>query len=234
MSGPAHAALLGEWTFNTGTSTTQRLESTNNAAGVTVSGLGFNDSFDDFGPGAIPNNANDGIGFGGGIGGAQVMFLHRANYFDGGAPSGLWTSFGNPGNANGNAGTGADLSSDPNAPFAFSITAGANETITVESLSIQIANTTGVIFYFQEAGASPGSAVTLNAGNQSDNANLTTPVVIGPGQTKTFTINVNSGNLNSIHQLDNLAVNGTVIPEPGSIGLLALGGLCVLRRRRRA
>ena len=35
-----------------------------------------------------------------------------------------------------------------------------------------------------------------------------------------------------IFRVDNVTVNGDVVPEPGSLALLGLGGLCVLRRRR--
>ena len=121
------AAVIAEWTFDTGASTAARMASSNNASGVTVSSLSFNDSFSDFGPGAVPNDVHDGIGFGGNSG-QQVMFLHRANYFDGTAPAGKWTSW-----ASGtSAGTGSNLSADGNAPFAFTVTAGATETVTVE------------------------------------------------------------------------------------------------------
>jgi hypothetical protein len=221
------AAVLGEWTFNTGATTTDRMASSNNAAGVTVSNLMFNDSFEDFGPGAVPNDANDGIGFGGNSG-QEVMFLHRANYFDGGAPAGKWTSFGN----GTQAGTGADLSSNGNAPFAFTVTAGASETVTVESLSVDWLTSADIIFQFQEAGESVGSSVTFNGGNPSGDVLLTSPVVIGPGETKTFSFNVNSGALDTKHLINAFGVNGTVIPEPGSLALLGLGGLLIARRRR--
>jgi hypothetical protein len=32
--------------------------------------------------------------------------------------------------------------------------------------------------------------------------------------------------------IDNVAVGGTVVPEPATLGFLALGGLALLRRRR--
>jgi hypothetical protein len=223
----ADSALLGEWTFNTGNTTAERLASSSNAAGVTVSSLSFNESHDDFGPGVVPSGVNDGIGFGGNSG-QQVMFLHRAVYFDGGAPSGKWTSHGN----GTTAGTGSNLSADGNAPFVFTVTAGASETVTVESLSIEWISSAAIIFQFQEAGASVGPSVTLNGGNPSDTAALNAPIVIGPGATKTFSFNVNSGALNTSHFINELRLNGTVVPEPGSLALLGLGGLCVLRRRR--
>jgi prepilin-type processing-associated H-X9-DG protein len=73
---PAHADVLAEWTFNSGNSAARRA-SQNVVLGASVSGLSFNDSFTDFGSGAVPNDVHDGIGFGG-SGPDQVMFLHRA------------------------------------------------------------------------------------------------------------------------------------------------------------
>jgi len=226
------AAVLGEWTFDTGASTAARMASSNNAAGVTVSSLSFNDSFSDFGPGAVPNDVHDGIGFGGNSG-QQVMFLHRADYFDSSAvpsprpTSADYTSWGN----GESAGTGADLSSNGNAPFAFTVTAGATETVTVESFTVERISGAPTIFQFQEAGATVGPSVTANS-NGDFTALLNTPVVIGPGATKTFTFNVNSGSRNSSINLNDITLNGSVVPEPGSLALLAAGGLCVLRRRR--
>lgn len=229
----ADSALLGEWTFNAGNTTAERLASSSNAAGVTVSSLSFNDSFDDVGVGAVPSSVHDGLGFGGNSG-QQVMFLHRANYFDNSAvPSPRptnsdYTSWGN-GTA---AGTGSNLSANGNAPFAFTVTAGATETVTIEELTFERTGGANTIFQFQEAGASVGPSVTVTSNNTPFTAALNSPVVIGPGQTKTFTFNVNSGNLNSLINLNEIKLNGTVVPEPGSLALLGLGGLCVLRRRR--
>ncbi|MDB4553640.1 hypothetical protein N9012_04275, partial [Akkermansiaceae bacterium] len=77
-----HAAVIAEWTFDTGANSAARLASSSVSTGATISGLSFNDSFTDVGPGAVPNDVHDGFGFGGNSG-DQVIFLHRANYFDG-------------------------------------------------------------------------------------------------------------------------------------------------------
>lgn len=227
------AAVIAEWTFDTGASTAARMASSNNASGVTVSSLSFNDSFSDFGPGAVPNDVHDGIGFGGNSG-QQVMFLHRANYFDGSAvPSPRptladYTTWGN-GNVEG---TGADLSSNSNAPFAFTVTAGATETVTVESFTVERLKGAATIFQFQEAGAAVGPNVTANS-NGDFIALLNAPVVIGPGATKTFTFNLNSGGLNNNIILNDITLNGSVVPEPSTGILLGLGALALTLRRRR-
>jgi len=43
--------------------------------------------------------------------------------------------------------------------------------------------------------------------------------------------NIAEGGTGNIH-INDLTAEGTVIPEPGSLALIGLGGLCLLRRRR--
>ena len=209
-----HAAVIAEWTFNTGANSAARLASSGVPTGATISGLSFNSSFTDFGPGAVPNDVHDGFGFGGNRG-DQVIFLHRANYFDGSTvPSPRptvndYTSWGQ-GSANG---TGGDLSSDGNAPIAFTVGADALSSITVESLTVDFTSGRGIIFGFQEAGDTSGATVTLNGATPLLDVPLDAPVTIGPGETKTFTININSGALNSLHNIDGISLNGNVVRE---------------------
>ena len=153
-----NAAVIAEWTFNAGANSTARLASSGVPAGATISGLSFNSSFTDVGPGAVPNDVHDGFGFGGNSG-DQVIFLHRANYFDGSAvPSPRptvsdYTSWGQ-GSAQG---TGADLSSNGNAPIAFTIGADAVTSVTVDSLTIDFTSGGASIWQIQEAGAAQGA-----------------------------------------------------------------------------
>ena len=239
---PLQAAVIAEWTFNTGGDSAARRASSGVPAGATISGLSFNSSFTDVGPGAVPNDVHDGIGFGGNSG-DQVIFLHRANYFDGSpvfpAMDGAgrfresasdYTSWGN----GATHGTGGDLSSNGNAPIAFTVSADLGQTVTVDSLTIDFTSGGASIWEIQEAGAAVGPSGTSNGANPLITVLLNAPVVVGSGLSKTFTINVNSGATNSNHNIDGLALNGTVapIPEPSAAILLGVGALALVRRRR--
>jgi hypothetical protein len=209
-----HAAVIAEWTFDTGADSTALLASSGVPTGATISGLLFNDSFTDFGPEAVPNDLHDGFGFGGNRG-DQVIFLHRANYFDGSAvpdprPTATdYTSWG----IGSNQGTGADLSSNGNAAISFTVEADELSIITVDSLTVDFTSGGACIWQIQEAGAAEGAQGTLNPGNPLLTVALNAPVVIGAGETKTFTINVNSGALNSLHNINGLSLNGFRIPS---------------------
>lgn len=238
------AAVLAEWTFNDTSSLVNALSSSSVDAGVSsVSGLQMNSSggfgFDFAGLSNVPNSVNDGYGFGG-AGGESVMFTHRANYFDGSAVpprpnASSYTSFGAGDTGGGPQGTTAGLG-DGNAPVSFMVTAGAQD-VRIDSLTSTIASANPgatLIVQFQEAGAAAGTQVTLNGGSGWTNTSLlTSPLVIGAGQTKTFTFNLNSGALNSFHNIDEFVLNGEVIPEPSAGILLGLGALALTLRRRR-
>jgi hypothetical protein len=231
------AAVLAEWTFNNTSSLANALSSSSVDAGVSsVSGLQMNSGggfgFDFAGLNNVPNSVNDGYGFGGAGGGVKVMFTHRANYFDGSGPNASsYTSLG----SGASQGTAAGLG-DGNAPVSFMVTAGAQD-LSIDSLTTTIAAAnpgSDLIVGFQEAGAAAGTTVTLNAGSSwTGTSLLASPVVIGAGQTKTFTFNLNSGALNSFHNIDEFVLNGEVVPEPSVGILLGLGTLALTLRRRR-
>lgn len=235
------AAVLAEWTFNDTSSQANALSASSVDAGVgSVSGLQMNSSggfgFDFAGLSNAPSSVHDGYGFGG-AGGESVMFTHRSDYFPGGGPDPVndYTSWG-PGDTGGIAvGTTAGLGNG-NAPVSFMVTAGAQD-VRIDSLTTTIAALNpgaALIVQFQEAGAAAGTEVTLNGGSGWTNTSLlTSPVVIGAGQTKTFTFNLNSGALNSGHNIDEFVLNGEVIPEPSAGILLGLGALALTLRRRR-
>lgn len=215
-AGIVNADVIGEWTFDTGSTSGGRRAASGLVPGVaSLTALEFN-TFDDVGPGAIPNAMHDGIGFGGNSG-EQVAFIHRAEYFDDSAvPSPRptaddFTSFG-AGDVQGTtAGEG-----NGHAPVSFTVTAQAGARIIIYSLAVEWLSGSALIAGFQEAGADAGQTVTLNSGNKTDAAVLNAPVVIEAGEAKTFTISLNSGALNSFHNINAFALHGSVelISEP--------------------
>lgn len=222
--------MVASWTFNTGTTSAARLASSNVSAGLTVTALQMNPKADDVGVGANPNTVNDGFGFGGNSG-EQVMFFHRANYFNNSTtptprPEGRFTTWGGPNIATG-VGTTVDLS-----PMSFTVTTDASTTVTIHSIST---NSVGgaYIAHFQEAGALPGAATVADSSNGFDvTPTLNVPVVLLPNSSKTFTVSWNSGNLNSSTLLNQIDLNATVVPEPSTAALAGLAGMWMLLRRR--
>lgn len=62
------------------------------------------------------------------------------------------------------------------------------------------------------------------------------PLTLSANTTYDFTLRISEGSLSSNGNqaaFDNLTFNGTVVPEPGSLALLSLGGLLIGSRRRR-
>lgn len=191
--------ILGSWTFNSGATTAQRLQSSGSPSGVTVSSLSINPSVADFGLGTVPSGNDDGMGFGGNQG-EQTLFWHRANFFNPNTPSTTW---GIPGVT-----TGIDTTV-ANAPMSFTVTASATHSVTVESITIDANSTTNSIVYVQEAGQAAGTGVA----GVDITVPLNEPVSIAAGASKTFTINWNSGALDSKLIITQIDVNGV----PGSI-----------------
>ena len=215
---------IARWTFDTGATSSQRLAASNFSQASPVSGLAFNTSFVDFGPGVTPSGSHDGFGFGVNSG-DNVTTLKRANYFNNSAvPSPRptpndYSSWG----AGAGVGTGANLSAIGNAPISFTVSADPLAAVTVVSLTVDFTSGSDIIFEFQEAGAPVGAAASLRSSAPLATIPLPTPVEIGPGQTKTFTININSGSLNSSHNIDSIALNGMIVAPPFPITMRPMG-----------
>lgn len=205
---------VAQWTFdNTGSGTqAQRmpvaLGASSVASGLTVTPLNVNASFVDFaGFNNLPGSVNDCYGFGGNSG-ELLLFIHRANYFNDSPtpdprPVGGVTTWGEAVNF-----PGVDTTV-PNAPLSFTITTDSLTTATLNSVNIAGVGIGNVYLAgFQEAGATFGLA--SEASNISAVAPLRSPVVIGPSQSKTFTINLNSGVLNSDHAFNTVSVSGSI------------------------
>ena len=146
LSGIARADTLAVWNFDTGGSSAARLAASNAVAGASVSGLIMNTDaggygFEDFGPGAVPESVHDGYGFGGAAPDVYVMFLHRADYFDGSAVPDPrpteedYTSFGLGDGGTQPQGTTAGLG-DGNAPISFTVSALLGQTVTISNLTV--------------------------------------------------------------------------------------------------
>ncbi|MBT6406982.1 MAG: hypothetical protein HOK06_05205, partial [Rhodospirillaceae bacterium] len=193
--------VLGQWTFDGGSTSAQRLQSSSPAAGVSLSSLAINPDVTDFGNGAVPSGDDAGLGFGGNTG-EQVVFWHRANYTNTNAPAGKTPAWGVPG-----VDAGIDTTV-ANAPMSFMVTAESWSTLTVEGLLINNSNGDGGCnAHFQEAGQAAGSA---NGGGLNALAPLIEPVVIAPGTTKTFTINWSGDALDIKQNINRIDLRGTV------------------------
>jgi hypothetical protein len=217
LAAAAAADTLAQWTFNNkgpaGGANEERLPIALGASGVAyglrVSQLFVNASHDFAGFNNVPNTVNDGFGFGNnGTPAEACLFIHRAAYFNDSEtpdprPDGRVTTWGNPANAF------AVDTTVANSPLSFTVTANAISTVTVESLTID-GTGSGAAFlaHFQEANGAPGASPA--ASTTSMTMLLESPVEIAPGSSKTFTINLNSGALNSGHVFNTVRINGSV------------------------
>ncbi|MGL4400814.1 MAG: hypothetical protein ACRCXD_13160 [Luteolibacter sp.] len=211
---PRVPTALGRWTFdNTGSGSqavrlASALASSDVASGLSLSPLSANASHDFAGFNDLPNSANDGYGFGGNAG-QQVLFLRRANY-DNNSPSptprpeGRTTTWG-PAN-----GTGISTSL-AGAPMSFTVSTNPFTTLTVNRLLVEGTGQGSDYFArFQSAGAAAGQSTPTGLSSMMIWAN--SPVVIGPSETRTFTVNLDSAALNSAHIINTVFLFGTTAP----------------------
>ncbi|MEM6748859.1 MAG: dockerin type I domain-containing protein [Planctomycetota bacterium] len=208
----ASAALLGSYTFDTGATSAERLDSSGVASGLTLSslGLGSNGTLEDAGVNALPGSTNDGFGFGG-AGANQVMFWDRAAN----GVTSSWGTFATPGTSNPDGANTTVATADNIAGMNFTITADAGQIVTVEDVFISAPGSPDYLVAFQPAGdlgPDVNSADTSNDGADDARAAIGGPFVILPGQSQDFTIAWNSGGFNQRILLNQIDVNGSVAP----------------------
>jgi hypothetical protein len=211
---PAVPSVLGRWTFdNTGTGSqstrlAHALASSNVAAGLSLSALSVNSSFDFAGFNNLPDTVNDGYGFGGNAG-QRVLFLKRAAY-DNNSPSptprpeGRATRWG-PAN-------GAGISTSvAGAPMSFTVSTDPLTSLAVNRLLIE-GTGQGADYFIRIQSADAAAGQSPAAGRSSMTTWLNNPVVLGPDETRTFTINLDSPALNSVHIINTISLYGSTAP----------------------
>ncbi|MEM7682333.1 MAG: PEP-CTERM sorting domain-containing protein [Planctomycetota bacterium] len=208
----ASATPLGSFTFDTGATPAERLESSGVLAGLGLSSLGVdsNGTLESAGVNALPSSTNDGFGFGGNAGN-QVMFWDRAA----GGVTSSWGGQGNPDTAN----TTTDIAGRI-AGMNFTVTADAGQIVTVDDVFLQAQGSPAYIVAFQAAGGLNNTPINSNDTssdtNQEARASLGGPFVILPGQSQEFTIAWNSGGFNQRVLLNQIDLNGTVTSAAGA------------------
>jgi hypothetical protein len=185
----------------------------------------------------IPDTDDDGYGFGGNNG-EDVMFLHRADFKSGDNEErdGQYTSFGP---AAANIGHTAE-DGDGNAPMRFTVTA-ADQDITITGLKFELerSNTANLAFSLQDpdgaAATSPYAIVPSIATSETKQEFAAGTFTVSAGDSKTFTIALDSGSKNSAHTLNEITLYGHVyVPEICSssliMGLFVVMSLTASRR----
>jgi arylsulfatase A-like enzyme len=93
------------------------------------------------------------------------------------------------------------------APISFSVTSGAKG-VTLTGLTVVHAGGPKMLFSVQEASAPTGSFATLGKATSPLFVPLSAPVTVSSGETKTFTIKLNSGRYGTVHQIKEISLNG--------------------------
>jgi len=189
----AQAEVLAQWNFDDTTTRETALSVSHVVEGVAMTGLTPHESMEFAGLNAVPKSEDDGYGFGRNEG-RQVLFLKRAEQY----ASGLWGSDG--------------TTAVEGAPLSFALRVDAVTAVKIESVIVVYANGPNLLLYLQEADADRGAEALLKGERLLEEVSLSQPVVVRKGESKAFTINLNSGQFSSSHGIDAIFLLGKVAP----------------------
>lgn len=189
----AQAEVLAQWNFDDTTTRETALSVSHVVEGVAMTGLTPHESMEFAGLNTVPKSEDDGYGFGRNEG-RQVLFLKRAEQY----ASGLWGSDG--------------TTAVEGAPLSFALQVDAVTAVKIESVIVVYANGPNLLLYLQEADADRGAEALLKGERLLEEVSLSQPVVVRKGESKAFTINLNSGQFSSSHGINAIFLLGEVAP----------------------
>ena len=193
MLSSAQAEVLAQWNFDDTTTRETALSVSHVVEGVAMTGLTPHESMEFAGLNTVPKSEDDGYGFGRNEG-RQVLFLKRAEQY----ASGLWGSDG--------------TTAVEGAPLSFALQVDAVTAVKIESVIVVYANGPNLLLYLQEADADRGAEALLKGERLLEEVSLEQPLVVRQGESKAFTINLNSGQFSSSHGIDAILLLGEVAP----------------------
>lgn len=110
------------------------------------------------------------------------------------------------------------------------IDSGSSDTLhDITYVSGDLAETDGTLI--KQVNTGPGPNTNMVGYSTSLAGGGITDLTLASGESATIRYSVD-GSGTAWVRADNFAISGSLVPEPGSLALLGLGGLCVLRRRR--
>ena len=89
---------------------------------------------------------------------------------------------------------------------------GQSSAVKIESVIVVYAYGPNLLLYLQEADADRGTEALLEGERLLQEVSLNQPLVVHKGESKAFTINLNSGQFGSSHGIDVIMLLGEVAP----------------------
>jgi hypothetical protein len=193
MLNSAQAEVLAQWNFNDTTTEETALSVSHMVDGLSLTSLTLHNQMEFVGLNQVPQSDVDSYGFGNDEG-EVVLFLKRAEQYE----SSLW----------GESGTTAV----EGAPLSFVLCVDSVTAVKIESVIVVHGNGPNLLLYLQEADAAHGTEALLKGECLLQEVSLEQPLVVRQGESKAFTLNLNSGQFSSSHGINAILLLGAVAP----------------------